>query len=173
METLKAIAKRKSIRGYTSEQISESALQTILRSGSSAPVANGRYEVVHLTVIQDTNLLKKISVATAKLRNASNDPLYGAPTLVMISASQPMLVGLDYANASCMAENMMLAATDIGIGSVYLWGAAVGANSDAELIKALGIPDGFQPVIAVALGYAVQPDDTEKELKVTVSCNRV
>ena len=37
MNTLEAIAKRKSTRSYKAEQISEDALATIIKAGCSAP----------------------------------------------------------------------------------------------------------------------------------------
>lgn len=46
-------------------------------------------------------------------------------------------------------------------------------NADAELLKVLAIPDGFRPVASVVLGYAAVPNETEKELKVTIAMNRV
>ena len=57
------------------------------------------------------------------------------------------------ANVSCAAENMMLAATELGLGSCFLMGPMI-AFSDPALRARLGLPEGYEPLIGVALGYA-------------------
>ena len=53
MNTLEAIAKRKSTRNYTPEQIPEEALAVILKAGFAAPVAMAKYDSLHITVVQN------------------------------------------------------------------------------------------------------------------------
>ena len=50
MNTLEAIAKRKSTRSYKAEQISEQALEAIIKAGCAAPVALAKYDSLHITV---------------------------------------------------------------------------------------------------------------------------
>ncbi|AGL02587.1 nitroreductase family protein [Desulfoscipio gibsoniae] len=57
MNTLDAIAKRKSIRKYKAEQIKDSALEEIIKAGKTAPNA-GPFQI---TVIQNAKLLAKIT----------------------------------------------------------------------------------------------------------------
>lgn len=173
METMKVIARRKSTRAYKQEQIPDDALNAILAAGCAAPVGMGMYDSLHLTVIQDKEILKNISSGIAKIMNMESDPLYGAPTLVLVSSKDAVAPGTDYTNAGCVIENMMLAATDKGIDNCFIWGTAPVVSTDVELCKALSVPDGFKPIGSIALGYAVSPDQTEKELKVTIATNRV
>ncbi len=67
MEALEAIAKRTSTRKFKDLQISEEHLQSILKAGMSAPVASGFYESLHMTVIQDVNLLNTIGNAVTDM----------------------------------------------------------------------------------------------------------
>lgn len=174
MDVLQAIAQRKSTRAYKPDQLPDQMLDKILAAGCAAPVGMARYDTLHLTVIQDRALLARISQAVAALTGREGDPLHGAPTLVLVSSqSSELPPGLDYANASCLIENMLLAATALEVGSVYLWGAAVAIGGDPELQKALGLPAGFKPVASLGLGYAAQVDTAEKELKITIALNRV
>ena len=71
---------------------------------------------------------------------------FGAKTLVVVSSVPAILAGIEYANAACVLENMVIAAADQNIDSV-LWGGptTVIAQND-ELRKQLGIPEGFKPV---------------------------
>lgn len=101
------------------------------------------------------------------------DALYGAPTVVLVSSKNEELPGVEYTNTGCIIENMMIAATDHNVDSVLIWGTALAVNANDELRKSLAIPDGFKPAASVALGYAAVPDETEKELKVTIAMNRV
>ena len=180
METIKAIAKRKSVRAYKTEQISKETLADILTAGCAAPVGAGMYNTLHLTVIQDEAVLKRLSDVSARMlpdaakemimaiTQGKLDPLYGAPTVVIISSIPSDSPGIDSVNAGCVAENMMLAATDAGIGSVVLGGAGGAVSADPQLKELVSIPDGYNALFGIAFGNAAAPDGTEKELKMTI-----
>ncbi len=173
MELLEAIAMRKSIRHYKQEQIKEEELDTILKAGCAAPIGHGKNELLHLTVLQDASIRKELSIRTALLRGTPDyDPLYAAPTIIVVSAqSHEKYQNAEYASTACIIENMLLAATDLKIGSVYLWGAALALRLHQELSQKLGIPDSFVPISCVALGYADIEDDVCRELKLSISTN--
>jgi nitroreductase len=175
MEMIKTIAMRKSTRSYKAEQISDEALNLILTAGCAAPVGMAAYNTVHLTVIQNSELLEKITEAAAKaFGNPNAKPFYGAPTIVIVSAKpNEKAPNVGIANAACIIENMSLAATDLGLGSVYLMGFLVSFSADKELLKELNLPEGFVPVSGIALGYPTEPITVEKELKQTISLNTI
>lgn len=60
MNTIETILKRYSCRNFDGKQITESDLDLIIKAGISAPVARGLYENLHITVVQDENLIKEI-----------------------------------------------------------------------------------------------------------------
>jgi len=174
METLKAIAKRKSTRAFLPEkQVGESELKTILSAGCAAPVGAADYPSIHLTVIKDKAVLAKITKAAQTAFKTDRDVLYGAPVLVVVSSSEPKFPNIQYANVGCIMENMLLAATNLGIDNIYLWGPVNAIIKSPELLKELGIPEGFTPISAAALGYAAESNPAEKELKITLSVNYV
>ena len=175
MELMKVISMRKSTRSYKSEQISDESLNTIINAGCAAPVGFGAYDMVHLTVVQNSDLLDRITKTYANINgNPKANPLYGAPTLVVISGKpHEKFPYAELANASCIIENMTLAATDFGIGSVYLWGVTHAINGDKELLKELNLPEGFIPAASIALGYPTEPLTTGKELKQTIKINTI
>lgn len=175
MEIMKAIAMRKSTRSYKAEQISDKALAVILNAGCAAPVGMGAYDSVHLTVIQSSDLLDKITKVTANaFGNPNMKPFYGAPTVVVVSGKpNEKAPNVEIANAACVIENMALAATDLGLGSVYLWGFLASFSADNALLKELDLPEGFVPVSAIALGYPTEPLTKEKELKQTIKSNTI
>ena len=67
MNTLEAIAKRKSTRTYTEQQVSAEDLQKILQAGAAAPVAMAKYDSLHITVIRDKSVIAKINALTAEM----------------------------------------------------------------------------------------------------------
>ncbi len=155
MELMKAIATRQSCRAYTGEQLTENQLHTVLEAANAAPVGMGKYDEVKLTVIQNKELLARLDDVGAKFfRNPEVRPTYGAPTVILVSAIIPKSQNnpSSYCNAACIIENMSLAATDLGLGSVYLLGVAAALGLEPKLAEELKVPKGFMPISALALG---------------------
>ena len=174
MNTLEAIAKRKSTRSYRPEQISEDALQTILKAGCAAPVAMARYDSLHITVVQKQELLDRINNLTAEMMEKAfgmrKNTDFGAKTLILVSSTPVHRPGTEYTNAGIVVENMVLAATDLGIDSVILGGAPSAVAQDAELMKALKIPEGFTPLLGAFFGYGTEQTPAKDH---TITINRV
>lgn len=173
METIKAIATRKSVRAFKAEQLSGEVLNRILTAGCAAPIGMGKYDTMHLTVVQNKEVLAQLSGAVGQTMKMAGDPLYGAPTVILLSSQEPRWLGIDYTNAGCIAENMMLAAADAGVGSVLVWGCGGAVKAAAELKKAFAIPEGYKALFGVALGYNAQDDQAERELKMTIGTNHI
>lgn len=173
MEMMKVIAMRKSTRSYKPEQISDESLKDIINAGCAAPVGSGMYDAVHLTVIQNPDILKKISSTAANMFGSpSSDPLYGAPTFVLVSCiPNKQFPNAELANAACVIENMTLAATNARLGSVYILGALCAFGADQTLINELNLPEGFVPVSGIVLGYPTETLSHEKELKQIIKTN--
>ena len=160
MNTLETIAKRKSTRNYKPEQITEEALQEILKAGMAAPVAMAKYDSLHMTVVQNKEMIARIFdeardavFATLGVRKSLN---YGAKTLIVVSSLPPHREGMDYANGGIVVENMVLAATDLGIDSCIMGAPIAALAGNVELSKAVGIPTGFVPVLGVVFGYGAE-----------------
>nr|WP_312579280.1 nitroreductase family protein [Sedimentibacter sp.] len=184
METIKAIATRKSTRAYKPDQLSKDTLNKILVAGCAAPVAAGLYDTMHLTAIQSEKMLNQLTnIMVASLPVEAKemmekmtgrvDPLYGAPTVVIISSKEPTAPGADYVNAGCIAENMMLAAADAGVDSVVLWATGGTAQSNTELKNALSIPNNYTALFGVGFGYATIEDSKQKDLAITIDVSYV
>ncbi|MFZ7101406.1 MAG: nitroreductase family protein [Peptococcaceae bacterium] len=160
METMKTIATRQSCRAYTGEQITEKELRTILEAANAAPVGFGKYDEVKLTVVQNKDAIAKINRLVSEcFGNVEIVPTYGAPTIILVSAkiTEDPQNAVAYCNAACIVENMALAATDLGLGSVYVFSVSAGLAAKADYYKELKIPDGFMPVSAIAIGKSKEP----------------
>ena len=170
MNTLEAIKARHSTRGFSDRQIGNADLEAILFAGGQAAVGGADFKSLKLIVIQDAELLKAIDEASAKRRPGSH-PLYGAPTLVVLASKESILPGIEFTNAGCIIQNMMVAAADLGVDSIYLWMSMYGINGEPELAKKLGFPEGFTCVGTMALGYAAKefPKTKADEQRIEVS----
>ena len=175
MNTLEAIAKRRSIRSYTDKKVDEESLAKILKAGCQAPVAMAKYDSLHITVIQNEQVIAKINELTAdmfyKRMGVKKNTDFGARTMLLVSCADSMLPPeMEFANVGIVVENMIIAATSLGIDSVILGGAPAIIAQNPELMKSLEIPEGFKPVLGALLGYAV----TDEPAKVhEISINRI
>lgn len=172
MNALEAIAKRYSCRSYKPEQISEEALAEILKAGMDAPVGTAAYDTLHITVLQNWELLNEISDAVtemvSKLFGKPMDKNFGAPTMIIVSSKPGRMTGMEYANAACVLENMLIAATSLGIDNIIHGGGSAVIAQSEELMQKLGIPEGFKPTLCASFGYAVQ-NEAPKNHTITIS----
>ncbi|MDO5520981.1 MAG: nitroreductase family protein [bacterium] len=174
METLKAINLRKSVRSYNGEQIPEETLNIILAAGAKAPVASGKYDSLHITVIQDPDILKEIfdtaSDLVFKMINIRKNMDFGAKTLILVSSTPAMMPGVEYANAACVLDHMILAATDQKVDNIIWGGAAAAVAQNESLLKVLEIPEGFKPLLCASFGYATEMQEPTEH---TITINRI
>lgn len=174
MDTLETIAKRVSVRAYTSKQITKDNLNAILQAGMAAPVGSGAYDSLHITIVQNMAILNKIGDAVAnmifKMFGKRMNKNFGAPTMIFISSKPTNMPGIEYANAGCVIENMSIAATSLGIDNIVWAAGAVIVAQNVELQRHLSIPDGYKPLLCISLGYAITPEAPEKH---EISVNKV
>ena len=155
MNTMETICSRKSIRSYTGENITAEELSVILKSANASPVGMGQFDSLHLTVITSKELLGKIEKETAAMFGKPDmHPLYNAPTLIVVSSKKPapMMENVAFSNAAIMVHNMALSATELGIGSCYIWGAIAAISRAEDILAELKLPEGFIPCCAISLG---------------------
>lgn len=155
MTMMETICSRKSVRSYTGENITAEELEVILEAANASPVGMGQFDSLYLTVITNKELLAKIEASAAAMFGKPDmHPLYGAPTLILVSSRKPapMMENVAYSNAAIMAHNMALAATELGVGTCYIWGATAATSRNPEILSELKLPEDFVPCCAVCLG---------------------
>ena len=91
----------------------------------------------------------------AVLRAGNQAPIFGRLHMSVLLSAPGGLdeKGFNMANVSCAAENMLLAAAGLGLGSCFLMGP-MAAFSDPALRARLELPGGYEPLVGEALGYA-------------------
>ena len=153
MEDCKALKALVSTLSFRPDRVPEDAVREIVEAALYAPVGMHRFDTLHITVLQDKELLEKIRRAAVEHSGDEHaDPLHGAPLFIIVSSSQEGDIA--GANAACLVENMLLRATDLGLENLYIRGVLAVLSKDGELLRELRIPAGMKPVAAAAIGYA-------------------
>ncbi|MCD7725624.1 MAG: nitroreductase family protein [Clostridiales bacterium] len=176
MQTLEAIARRKSTRDFDPHKaVPDEIIDQIVKAGCQAPIGAGKRESLHLTICRSREILDEINrSAAAAMKMDERDFFYGAPAAIFVSASQEQMApGIEFANTACVIENMLIAATDAGVDNIYLWGAVQGIARNKEMCAKMGIPEGFKPVSAAAIGYSRNGDAQPRDLSVSISANYI
>ncbi len=173
MEFTKVLQLRRSTRSYRPEQITEEQLSAILAAAQSAPVGMGRFDHLQLVVVQNPELLEALNADfAAAIDNADACPTYGAPTVIFVLEDRDDADLLSGANAACVVEHMALAATSLGLGSVYLLGVCRELQDVAHANALLHVPSNFRMISALAVGYPAEPL-TERPLQDRLSVLRL
>lgn len=155
MEIKKGFMLRQSCRAFSPAQISDSELNYLIEAANAAPVSLGKYSDLKILVIQNEALLNEIEKFSFSLMPALGEhPLYGAKTIITVVGKKEdtLMSGIPYCNASCVMENMMLAATDLGLGNVFIYAVPALIQNSSELCEKLQISEGFFPVAMLAVG---------------------
>jgi FMN reductase [NAD(P)H] len=157
-----AIAKRRSIRAYQEKPVPADELDRIIEAGRWAPNAGP----FHISVVRNAQLHQRINERTIHAMLHSGDafliekastpggrPLYGAPVFILISG--PAESPLKAFNASLSAENMLLQATELGLGTCFMLCPTLALNdgNNRDLRRAAGVPDGYVPQCCLVVGY--------------------
>ena len=161
MNISEQIANRKSVRAYLDKQIPTDDLEEIIEAGRWAPNA-GPFQI---SVVRNQELRQRINDQTHEAMLNSGieflqhraslpgyQPLYGAPVLILLSG--PADAPYSAINTALAAENMLLEATGLGLGSCFIITPTLALKTNRDLAQEAGIPDNFTLQCAVIIGYA-------------------
>jgi len=146
-----AMMNRRSVRAYTTEMPSDEVIETVVRAGQQAPFA---YQLGSLLLSRDA------------ASNPFNAPLYFIVCVdsyrferIMecrgwkLETNDLSLMLLGIQDAALMAENMVIAAEGLGMGSCFLGGAPYQAK---KIIAQFCLPPRVFPLVGLTMGY---PDE--------------
>jgi|SRR5581483_465774 len=144
MDTWDAIRARRNVRNYTDEPIADDELDRILEAGRRAP-SSMNWQPWHFVVVTDRAQLGEL----AEVWQGAGHVARSAVTIALVAARPEDDTHRDWLQYDLgqATANMMLTATDLGIGSGH---AAV--SDEAQAQRVLGFPDGYFCVYLIALG---------------------
>lgn len=146
METIKAIMSRRSVRTWTTEPVAENARKVILEAAMNAPSAADA-RPWHFVTMDERSLIKRFTGL------GGTEMLEESTFMVLICGDQSMEIypGFWPQDCSCAAQNMQLAAHDIGIGCV--WIAIYPLEDRVNTCRTiLDIPESITPFALLAMG---------------------
>lgn len=163
---LNILCERRSVRQYTSQQVSDDQLQAILTAGTFAPTSMGRQDP-WIVAVQQPALVQRLARLNARVLGTDSNPYYGAPTIVLVFASDSPDRPNAPLDAALVLGNMMNAAHALGLGSCWIHREReiFSTPEGRELMREWGLPDGLMGVGALALGYPAAPSAPAKPRK--------
>lgn len=171
MNIFETILARRSVRQYKARVVDQTLLRTLLEAAVRAPTAMHQ-EQWGFIIVQDKKLLLQLSAiakpifleqvkqqalhntqALDDFNQADFNIFYNANTLILICGK----AAVPFVEADCWlaAENLMLAACAMGLGSCVIC-SALPAFSIAKVRSMLAIPADYTVVAPIIVGY---PDD--------------
>ncbi len=151
--TIQVLLNRRSVRRFKPDLPGDEVIQTIVRAGQQAPFASQLYSVL-LSRKQRARfgapLLFTICVDLHKLERLM--ALRGWK--VVTNDLSLLLFGIQ--DAAYMAENMVIAAASLGLGSCFLGAAPFRARQIARRYR---LPKRVFPIVQLVMGY---PDPAEE-----------
>lgn len=145
------IMKRRSIRKYSDDPIDKGTIENILDAADAAPCARG-LRSWHFIVIDDRSILDRIPDF-----HRYSKMVLGAPLVILVcgDASVEPNEGYWVQNCSAATENILLAATSKGLGSVWL-GIYPRKNRMDGVLSLISLPDHIIPFSIVVLGRSLE-----------------
>jgi nitroreductase len=152
-----AILKRHSVRSYSTEPIDDAVIEKIIHAGMSAPSAMGS-KPWHFIVISDREKMNAVVNIHPYARM-----MLQAQRAILVCGDTGAETFLEYFQQNCSAatENILIAATSLGVGSVWV-GLYPGEKYRHDFKKLFNLPDGIEPFALVPLGFpdhAMQPSN--------------
>ena len=145
MDFIEIAKKRYSVRSYKDKKVEEEKLKKILEAAHVAPTA-ANLQPIRLLTVQSKEGLGKIG-------KGAN--LYGAPLAIIVCADHKKAWVRPFdkkrttdIDASILTDHMMLQATELGLGSVWI------CYFKPDVIRReFGLPDHLEPANILAVGY--------------------
>lgn len=160
-EALTNMYERRSCRSYKDKQISDVELNAVLKAGTFAPSGKG-LQSPKMVVVQNKELIKKLSKMNAEIIGADVDPFYGAPTVIIVFADSSINTYLE--DGTLVMGNLLLAAHACDLGACWIHRAKQTFETEEgkKLMKEWGLDENYVGIGNCILGY---PNDKLPEAK--------
>lgn len=165
---LNNILERRAIRKYTDQQVSQEQIDTIMKCAIYAPSALNK-QPWEMRVVQNPEILKEVNArflkfaqgkefqgSAARYREPGFSIFHSAPTLIVIAGDKAS----NYAklDIGIALQNILLSADALGLGTCPIGSLVPILNlpENADILKLLNIPEGYEVTINVALGHPAE-----------------
>ncbi len=178
MNTERTIMTRRSIRSFTDAPVEDEKLRKILLAGNAAPSAMNNQHKTLIAFVGTSGKAKLNDAVKAGVDDKTKERIesrtggifsffYGAPALIVVASSDKLYPEADCA---CAIENMMLQATDLGLGTCWINQLTKTQIPEVlQILQKVGLEEDAVVYGALAVGYAkVEGEAKPKTNKIIV-----
>lgn len=169
MDFQEVLVKRVSTRRYNAQVPEEKDIQKVLDAALLAPIV--RLHKLHLSVVTSKDAMNLAEDAAEKIFGSPDAPvkmpkpyLYNAPVWIILSgkihdesempkAQAELMNNNLFWDVGTIIENMELQATALGLAHCGINTTVVAMRNRPDVKKALGIPEGYDALASVIIGY--------------------
>lgn len=167
--TMDIIKSRRSTRSFKAELPPKADVLKLVEAAEWAPSGMGKF-LWHFTVVYNAEKSLRLAKAVAAADNRGDAyNFYGAPVHIIVSYKRDD----PHAKLDCAAamENLMLMATDLGLGSC--WINQVFVTCDTPEVRAIlteyGVPEDHTVIASAAIGYTLNETPAKPRKEGTLS----
>ncbi len=165
-EVLDCIKTRRSIRKFKPDMVPRELIDKVLEAGTWAPSGRGAQSGI-IIAITNKELRDKLSEMNRVIwkKEEGFDPFFGAPVVLVVLANTANSTCIH--DGSCIMENMLLAAHDLGLGGIWIHRAKQEFESPEgrAILDSLGIEGEYVGVGHCCIGYKDGEDPEPKPRK--------
>jgi len=150
---MEELYKRRSIRKYINKEVKDEDIMEIIKAGTYAPSAHHKQPWT-FTVIKDKETIKKLADFLTEYNNKKerkspfSNILKNIPVIILVYNNETIKRDMHILSIGGMIENMLLKATSLNIGS--LW---IGLLNDVREEINILLPKEGELISVVGLGY--------------------
>ena len=153
---IQTIFARRSIRKYTAEPVSEADIRTLLEAAMAAPSASNR-KPWHFVVVNGREALDELAEV-----HPHGKMLFEATLCIAVCGGPTQSERYWVQDCSAATENLLLAATALGLGAVWL-GVYPREERIAAVRQVLGIPDAIAPLNLISIGHPAEDKESRTQ----------
>jgi len=158
LDVFQAIKQRRSIRAYTSENVSEEEVEKLIDAARWAPSA-GDIQPWEFVIVRDAEIKRKLAAAAL-----DQTFIEEAPVVIVVCADEAQSSqGYGYRgvtlyciqDTAAAIQNILLAAHALGLGTCW-----IGAFREELVKRTLKTPLNVRPVAIIPVGHAAEKPRT-------------
>jgi nitroreductase len=164
MELFEALARRRACRSFRDKPVPRELIEKLTYAAKRAPTAcNAPYR--HVLVVDDPRVIKGVKLMSPSL--LANPPvlLLIMTDLEEVEKTGPLAERSSYIDSGAAGQNVLLAATELGLGSQFTMIPAM-----AGIREILGLPGHYRVDLIIPIGY---PENSAIGIKARKGANRV
>jgi nitroreductase len=157
------IMARRSVRAYKEQAVPRELLEQVVECGINAPNAMNAQQW-EVRVVESKAWIDKATEAYKQsVKGTPAEKMVAEPSFKNMFRNAPAVIFIGhkpskYTAVDCglMAENMMLAAQSLGLGTVCMASPVMFLTqpAGAEFLSSLSFSEGYEPLICIGIGYA-------------------